>query len=120
MISSVLLLIHDQSLRQLYHELLTAEHIEIMPVATVEHTVAMLGFNSIHSVILYPDDLERHTVDTFVSILRKMKSFAGTRLIFMTADPDQYTPLCRVQDVVLTIREKDPRAIVLSIVQSLK
>ncbi len=117
---SILLLIADQRLRQLYHELLLCENIEIVPISKVENAIIIETFDQFNTIIVYPDDIEWKIIETFLNLQKKGDKLALIRLILLTSEPDQYTKLLSSRDVVINITHQNPDEIVKKIMQTLR
>ena len=117
---SILLLIADQRLRQLYHELLLCENIEIVPISKFENAIIIETFDQFNTIIVYPDDIEWKIIETFLHLQKKVDKLALIRLILLTSEPDQYTKLLSSRDVVINITHQNPDEIVKKIMQTLR
>ncbi len=120
MIDTILLLIRDPRLRQLYHELLICENIEIVPIAKVENAIIIETFDQFDTLIVYPDDIDCKTMETFLHLQKKVDKLANIRLILLTSEPDQYTKLLSSRDVSINITRQNPDEIVKKIKQTLR
>lgn len=120
MLDTVLLLIRDPRLRQLYHELLICENIEIVPVSKVENVIIIEAFDKFDSLVLYPDDIDWNTMETFLKLQKKIVRLAQIRLILLTSDPDQYSKLLSSNDVTINITHLNPDDVVKKIRQNLR
>ena len=118
-IEKLLLLIADSKLRQLYHELLNSEKIEIIPVASVENAIAMFAFNTFTAVVLYPDDIDQPLIETFFHLLHKIDTMSRSRVVVLTSDPDQYSSLLRNHDSVINIIHLNPDEVIAKIRKAL-
>lgn len=116
----ILLLISDAKLRQLYHELLNSENIEVLPVSSVENAIAMFAFNTFNAVVIYPDDIEQSLIETFFHLLHKIDTVSRSRVILLTSDPDQYAPLFGKRDSAINIIHLNPDEITTKILRGLK
>ena len=114
---TTLLLILEPRLRQLYHELLICENIEIVPLSKVENAIVFQSFEKIDSIVIYPDDIDSKVMNTFLHLEKKMEKFSKTRLILLTSDPEQYAGSLSSKDVVINITRLDPDEIVKQIKQ---
>lgn len=120
MLDTVLLLIRDPRLRQLYHELLICENIEIVPVSKVENVIIIEAFDKFDSLVLYPDDIDWYTMETFLKLQKIIVRLAQIRLILLTSDPDQYSKLLSSNDVTINITHLNPDDVVKKIRQNLR
>jgi hypothetical protein len=120
MLDTILLLIRDSRLRQLYHELLICENIEIIPIAKVENAIIIETFDNLNTLIVYPDDIDWKIIETFLHLQKKVDKLAKVRLILLTSEPDQYTKLLSTRDVVINITHQNPDEIVKKIMQTLR
>lgn len=111
----VLLLIKDDPLRQLYHELLYTQYAEIIPFSTIEDAIAALAVSRYTALVLYPDDMSEHTIDSFLHLLHKIESFAHTRLLIITIEPEIYSQSIRQNDSVIGMMHLDPSEVALKI-----
>ena len=115
----ILLLVTDPKLRQLYHELLNSENIEILAVSSVENAIAMFAFNTFRAVVVYPDDIEQPLVETFFHLLHKIDTVSRSRVIVLTSDPDLYSPLFGKRDIAINIIHLNPDEIIVKIQKAL-
>lgn len=115
----ILLLITDPKLRQLYHELLHSEKIEVLPVASVENAIAMFAFNTFKAVVLYPDDIDQSLIETFFHLLHKIDTMSRSRVIVLTSDPDQYSAQLGKRDSCINIIHLNPDEIIVKIQKAL-
>jgi hypothetical protein len=120
MLDTILLLIRDPRLRQLYHELLLCENIEIVPIAKVENAIIIETFDKFNTIVIYPDDIDWETMQSFLKLQKKVARLAQIRLILLTSDPDQYSKLLSSNDVTVNIRNLNLDDIAKKIIQSLR
>ncbi len=120
MLDTILLLIRDPRLRQLYHELLICENIEIIPISKVENVIIIETVDKFDTLVIYPDDINLETMQSFLKLQKKVGRLAQIRIILLTSDPDQYAKLLSSNDVIININDLNPDDIVMKIIQSLR
>ena len=100
---SVLLLITDENLRQLYHRLLFSKNIELMVTSSIENAVVWLTIRHFHLILFYADDQKHTEVETFLRLRQKQTGWKQAQLILLSSisDTHNYQKLLTNSDLVL-------------------
>jgi len=112
MIDKMILLISDQRLRQLYHELLISENIEIIPVFNLENSLLIEYVDTIAITVLYPDDFKFVTVERYIQVHHKIGKLSKVIMIILTSDPDQYRGIDLKNKIIINIIHLNPDEVV--------
>lgn len=112
MIEKIILLISDQRLRQLYHELLISENVEIIPAYNLENALLIESIDNISITILYPDDIESKSIERFLQVHQKIEKLSKVKMIILTSDPDQYASIVSVDRIIINIIHLNPDEVV--------
>lgn len=108
----MILLISDQRLRQLYHELLISENIEIIPVFNLENSLLIEYVDTIAITVLYPDDFKFVTVERYIQVHHKIGKLSKVIMIILTSDPDQYRGIDLKNKIIINIIHLNPDEVV--------
>lgn len=98
---TVLLLIFDLNLRQLYHELLLSRNIEVVPANNVANASLFLAVHSFNAVVVYLDDATNNEITVILKLRKKYTQWAKTPCIFLTSDSSNFINLLNKQDTII-------------------
>jgi hypothetical protein len=106
---SILLLIPDFRLRQLYHDLLMTENIEIFPVSKVENAILVESITKFSLLVMHTDDIEPSLVKSLLRLQKRIEKFNDIDVILLTADESAYVKLLTKNDLILNISRLTPK-----------
>ncbi|MFO0703125.1 MAG: hypothetical protein U0525_00155 [Patescibacteria group bacterium] len=105
---NILLLIPNFNLRQLYHELLLTENIEIFPVSKVENTILVESINTYDILVIHTDDIEPGAVKSLLRLQKRIEKFSSVKIALLTADEYAYHKCLTGGDKVINVSKKTP------------
>ncbi len=106
---NILLLIPDFRLRQLYHDMLMTENIEIFPVSKVENAILVESITKFSLLVMHTDDIEPALVKSFLRLQKRIERFDKVSIVLLTADESAYMKLLTKNDLVLNISKLTPK-----------
>lgn len=112
MLDTILLLVADERLRRLYHELLIQQELEVIPVSTIEDAMLTETSRKCRLLVIYPDDLSLPKLKVLFYIQAHLTSIQDTVLTLLTSDTELYLSHLRDQDHIIDIGRISPIMVV--------
>lgn len=117
---TLLLMIPETSLRQLYHELLLYKNIEVVPTSEMTNAMLFLTLCQYNGVVMFIDDTNIAEVEAFLSMRTKHRRYQKIQLILLTASEVPYRELLIENDVVINLSKLSPGEVANTIVRTLR
>lgn len=83
----ILLIIGNQTLRQLYHELLSSKGLEVIATENITHALLMFTIHDFSAIIIYTD--EETETKTFLKLRQRQLKWQ-VPLVLLTPEPDLF------------------------------
>lgn len=83
---SLLLVVGNNNLRQLYHELLFSPSIEIVPISDVTNAILFLALQKYAAAVIYIDMHNDAEAIAFLKLRQNQESLLRTKVIILSAD----------------------------------
>ncbi len=106
----ILLIISNNSLRQLYHELLSSSHFEVMASGNIADSLLLLTMYQFCIMLIYVDDDTE--LKNFIRLRKRRRKWLQIPLIILTPEPDIYQYLITKKDLLFNSLHILPREVV--------
>lgn len=117
---TILLVVSNSSLRQLYHELLFSPSVEIVPSRDIGSALLQLALQEFSAAIVYIDDDNEQETVAFLQLRRKQLKLLKTKLILLTVEKSQFEKYVIEHDKIIEIDHVTPGEMAEIISSSLK
>lgn len=105
---TVLLIVSEWSLRQLYHELLFGKDFEVVPVANVQDAILLITLIYFSTAVIYIDDKISTSAVAFLNLRKKHQGLRNTKMILLTSESYLYNRLLVERDVIINSDKLTP------------